>query len=148
MGHFLVDSCPLWVSYHFFIIMAFQQIDFSKTLTDEFVYETIMENYSDLSKEWIFHQWNWMNTVYWAFKDHYKYLIVISLVEKTLQFYDKMSIQYSFDEYYSKSYLQIEKFSILEICEKLKLPKETVRRKVLELEKLGVLKRQKKKNNY
>ena len=29
-------------------------------------------------------------------------------------------------------------------CEKLQLPKETVRRKVLELEKLGVLKRQKK----
>ena len=144
MGHYLVDTCPLWVSYYFFIIMAFQQIDFSKTLTDELVYESIMENYSDLSKEWIFHQWNWMNTVYWAFKDHYKYLIVISLVEKTLQFYDQMSIQYSFDEYYSKSYLQIEKFSILEICEKLKLPKETVRRKVLELEKLGVLKRQKK----
>ena len=82
--------------------------------------------------------------MYWAFKDHYKYLIVISLIEKTLQFYDQMSIQYSFDEYYSKSYLQIEKFSILELCEKLKLPKETVRRKVLELEKLGVLKRQKK----
>ena len=124
--------------------MAFQQIDFSKTLTDEQVYETIIENYSTLSKEWIFHQWNWMNNVYWAFNDHYKYLIVISLVEKTLQFYDQMNIAYSFDEYYSKSTLQIEKFSILEICEKLNLPKETVRRKVLELEKLGVLKRQKK----
>ena len=124
--------------------MSLQEIDFTKTLTDDQVYESIMRNYSELSKDWIFHQWNWMNTVYWAFKDHYKYLIVISLVEKTLQFYDQMSIQYSFDEYYSKSYLQIEKFSILEICEKLKLPKETVRRKVLELEKLGVLKRQKK----
>ena len=124
--------------------MNLQQIDFSKTLTDDQVYEAIMSNYSSLSKEWIFHQWNWMNNVYWAFHDHYKYLIVISLVEKTLQFYDQMNIVYSFDEYYSKSYLQIEKFSILEICEKLNLPKETVRRKVLELEKLGVLKRQKK----
>ena len=124
--------------------MAFQQIDFTKTLSDEQVYESIMENYSALSKEWIFHQWNWMNNVYWAFHDHYKYLIVVSLVEKTLQFYDQMNIAYSFDEYYSKSYLQIEKFSILEICEKLNLPKETVRRKVLELEKLGVLKRQRK----
>jgi len=144
LGHYLVDTCPFWVSYLHYIIMAFQQIDFSKTLTDEQVYETIIENYSTLSKEWIFHQWNWMNNVYWAFNDHYKYLIVISLVEKTLQFYDQMNIAYSFDEYYSKSYLQIEKFSILEICEKLNLPKETVRRKVLELEKLGVLKRQKK----
>ena len=125
--------------------MTLQEIDFSKTLTDDQVYESIMRNYSNLSKDWIFHQWNWMNNVYLPFKDHYKYMIIISLVEKTLQFYDQMQIQYSFDEYYSKSYLQIEKFSITELCEKLDLPKETVRRKVLELEKEGVIKRNKKR---
>ena len=125
--------------------MSIQEIDFSKTLTDEQVYETIMSNYSELSKDWISHQWNWMNNVYATFNDHYKYMIVISLVEKTLQFYDQMNIQYSYDEYYSKSYQQIEKFSITELCEKLDLPKETVRRKVLELEKEGVIARNKKK---
>ena len=104
--------------------MSLQQIDFSKTLTDDQVYEGIMNNYTELGKDWISHQWNWMNGVYWAFNDHYKYMIVISLVEKTLQFYDQMNIQYSYEEYYSKSYLQIEKFSITELCEKLKLPKE------------------------
>ncbi len=125
--------------------MSYQQVDFSKTLSDDQVYETIMSNYSNLSKEWISHQWNWMNSVYWAFNDHYKYMIVISLIEKTLQFYDQMNIQYTYDEYYSKSYLQIEKFSISELCEKLNLPKETVRRKVLELEEEGVINRSKKK---
>ena len=125
--------------------MRLQEIDFSKTLNDEQVFETIMGNYSNFSKDWIIHQWNWMNNVYWAFKDHYKYMIIISLVEKTLQFYDQMQIDYSYDEYYSKSYLQIEKFSITELCEKLDLPKETVRRKVLELEKEGVISRDKKK---
>ena len=125
--------------------MSLQEIDFSKTLNDEQVFETIMGNYSNFSKDWIIHQWNWMNNVYWAFKDHYKYMIIISLVEKTLQFYDQMKIDYSYDEYYSKSYLQIEKFSITELCEKLDLPKETVRRKVLELEKQGVISRDKKK---
>ena len=125
--------------------MSIQEIDFSKTLTDEQVFESIMTNYSDLSKDWIFHQWHWMNSVYSPFYDHYKYMIIISLVEKTLQFYDQMNIQYSYDEYYSKSYLQIEKFSITELCEKLDLPKETVRRKVLELEKDGVITRNKKK---
>jgi DNA-binding transcriptional regulator YhcF (GntR family) len=104
----------------------------------------MMRSYDQLGRDWIVHQWSWMNNVYQAFKDHYKYLIVISLVEKTLQFYDQMNIQYSFDQFYSKSNLHIEKFSITELCEKLKLPKETVRRKVLELEKLGVLKRIKK----
>ena len=125
--------------------MSIQEIDFSKTLTDDQVYETIMTNYSELSKDWIFHQWNWMNNVYASFNDHYKYMIIISLVEKTLQFYDQMNIQYSFDEYYSKSYLQIEKFNITELCEKLDLPKETVRRKVLELEQERVITRSKKR---
>ena len=125
--------------------MTIHQIDFSKTLTDDQVYETIMSNYSDFSKDWIFHQWNWMNNVYIPFKDHYKYLIVISLVEKTLQFFDQMNIQYTYDEYYSKSYLEIEKFNISQLSEKLDLPKETVRRKVLELEKEGVISRNKKK---
>ena len=125
--------------------MTIKEIDFSKTLTDDQVYESIMSHYSTLSKDWISHQWNWMNNVYASFNDHYKYMIVISLAEKTLQFYDQMNILYAYDEYYSKSYLQIEKFSITELCEKLDLPKETVRRKVLELEKEGVISRNKKK---
>jgi len=125
--------------------MSIQEIDFSKTLTDDQVYECIMTNYSALSKEWIIHQWNWINNIYSPFKDHYKYMIIISLIEKTLQFYDQMNIQYTFDEYYSQPYLQIEKFSIIELCEKLDLPKETVRRKVLELEKQGVIARNKKR---
>ena len=124
--------------------MDLQQTDFSKTLSDDQVYECIMKNYSNLSKDWISHQWNWMNAVYSSFKDHYKYMILVSLIEKTLQFYDDMHIEYSYDEYYSKSYLQIEKFGISELCEKLNLPKETVRRKVLELEKDEVIKRTRK----
>ena len=125
--------------------MNLQEIDFTKTLTDDQVYESIMRNYSNLSKDWIFHQWNWMNNVYASFNDHYKYMIVISLIEKTLTFYDQMNVNYSYEEYYSRSYQQIEKFSITELCEKLDLPKETVRRKVLELEKEGVISRDKKK---
>ena len=124
--------------------MPLKKVDFSKVLNDELVYNHMLANYDQLGRDWIVHQWNWMNNVYQAFKDHYKYLIVISLVEKTLHFYDQMNIQFTFDQFYSKTNLQVEKFSITELCEKLQLPKETVRRKVLELEKLGVLKRQKK----
>ena len=124
--------------------MSLKQVDFSKVLTDDQVYDHMMRSYDQLGRDWIVHQWSWMNNVYQAFKDHYKYLIVISLVEKTLQFYDQMNIKFTFDQFYSKSNLQVEKFSITELCEKLQLPKETVRRKVLELEKLGVLKRQRK----
>ncbi len=124
--------------------MSLRQIDFSKVLNDDQVYDHMMESYDQLGRDWIVHQWTWLNNVYQAFRDHYKYLIIISLVEKTLQFYDQMNIQYSFDQFYSKSNLFVEKFIISDLCEKLQLPKETVRRKVLELEKLGALKRQKK----
>ena len=35
--------------------MSLEQIDFSKTLTDDQVYESIMNNYSELANEWISH---------------------------------------------------------------------------------------------
>ena len=124
--------------------MSLRQIDFSKTVTDQQVYDCLLKNYVLLGNEWLSHQWNWMNYLYVPFKDHIKFLIVISLVEKTLQFYNTVSINLTFDQFNSKSTLVIDKFSITELCEKLSLPKETVRRKVLELEKAGVLKRKKK----
>ena len=144
LGQYYIDTCPFWVSYAF-KIMSIKQIDFSKVLSDDQVYNNILANYDDLGKDWIAHQWSWLNNVYRPFKDHYKYLILISLIEKTLQFYDQVDVTFTFDQYYSKTNLQIDKFSIVELCEKLNLPKETVRRKVLELEKLGVLIRKKKK---
>ena len=124
--------------------MSLTKVDFTKVLNDDQIYEQLMSNYDQLGSDWIAHQWNWMNNIYKAFKDHYKYLIIISLIEKTLQFYDQMNIKLNFDEFYAKPYFQIEKFNITELCEKLSLPKETVRRKVLELEKMGVLKIKKK----
>ena len=124
--------------------MNIRKIDFSKTLTDEQVYDSLVKNYVALGNDWMAHQWNWLNYLYVPFKDHIKFLIIISLVEKTLQFYNTMSIDLNFDQFNSKSTLVIDKFSITELCEKLSLPKETIRRKVLELEKLGILIRKKK----
>lgn len=128
----------------FALNMSLKHIDFSKVLNDSEVYDHILANYEFLAKDWITHQWNWINAVYSPFKDHCKYLILISLVEKTLQLYDQLDVTFTYDQYYSKSYIQIDKFSIAELSEKLNLPKETVRRKVTELEKLGIIKRRRK----
>ena len=65
-------------------IMTIKQVDFSKVIDDDQIFDHIMANYDQLGKDWIAHQWNWMNNVYWPFHDHYKYLIVISLVENFL----------------------------------------------------------------
>ncbi len=124
--------------------MEVKQIDFSKKLTDEQVYSCLVENYETLGTDWVTHQWNWINGVYISFQDHVKFLILASLIEKTLNFYHQVNVTQTYDQYYSKDNLEIDRFSISELCEKLELPKETLRRKVLELEKLGVIKRKKK----
>ncbi len=124
--------------------MKAKQIDFSKKLSEDQVYNCILQNYEALGTDWITHQWNWINGIYKSFQDHIKFLIIISLVEKTLNFYHQVNITQNYDQYYAKDNLQIDKFSISELCEKLSLPKETLRRKVLELEKIGVIKRKKK----
>jgi len=54
--------------------MSLRQVDFSKVLNDDQVYDHMMKNYDQLGRGWIVHQWSWMNNVYQAFKDHYKYL--------------------------------------------------------------------------
>ena len=99
MGQYLFDICPFWVSNSFYKIMNLQQVDFSKVLNDGQVYDHMMASYDQLGADWINHQWRWMNAVYQAFKDHYKYMIIISLVEKTLQFYDQMNINLSYEQY-------------------------------------------------
>ena len=61
-----------------------------------------------------------------------------------MKFYTQNFINYNYDKYYEKKYIEVEKFNITEISKKFDLPKETVRRKIQELEKINVLKRIKK----
>ena len=106
----------------------------------------VMENkYSTLGSVWVSHQMEWCNGVYSSFKDHDKFLIVIFLVKKTLDFYSRNFVKLSYEEFYSRDTVEIEKFNISEIAKALNIPKESTRRKVLELQNLGVIKKTKKK---
>ena len=80
--------------------MEAQKLDFKNKIYEEDVYNILFNNYELLGKHWIAHQWNWINGVYQAFEDHIKYLIIVSLVEKTLNFYHQVNITKSYDEYY------------------------------------------------
>ena len=104
--------------------MEVKQIDFSKTLSEDQVYNCILQNYEALGTDWITHQWNWINAIYTSFQDHLKFLIIISLVEKTLNFYHQVNITQTYDQFYAKDNLQINEFSISELCEILNLPKD------------------------
>ena len=122
-----------------------KDINISKRIQSKDVYNCLIDNYSYLSSDWVYHQWNWLHQNYSAFNDLVKYFVAISLVRNTLKFYDQNNFRYNYEQYYSYDKIQIGDFNISELAKEFELPKETMRRKVLELEKSKVIKKEGKK---
>ena len=119
--------------------------EISDQLYKEDILNVMESKYSTLGSVWVSHQMEWCNGVYSSFKDHDKFLIIIFLVKKTLDFYSRNFIKLTYDEFYSRDTVEIEKFSIAEISDALHIPKESTRRKILELENEGAIKKIKRK---
>ena len=117
----------------------------SEELDRKLILNVMESRYSTMGPMWVSHQMDWLNGVYGSFKDHDKFLIVIYLINKTLNFYSRNFIKLTFDQFYSKEMVEIEKYTITEISNALHIPKESARRKVLELEKIGAIRKLKKK---
>ena len=115
--------------------------DISKQIYKEDILSVIDKKYSTLGPMWVNQQMEWKNTIYASFKDHDKYLILIFLAKKTLDFYSRNFIKLSYEDFYLKNTVEIEKFNISEISTALDIPKESTRRKVIELENEGVIKK-------
>jgi len=98
-----------------------------------------------LMKHWIKFQQEWVNKIYEQFKDHDTYIILIYLISKSWQDSSNLFKFYSIDEYYSQSEISLPNISLFEMSKNLKIPKETVRRKLLELEKKNIITREGKK---
>ncbi|SMF77024.1 hypothetical protein [Candidatus Pelagibacter sp. HIMB1321] len=122
-----------------------KKLNLSKKIESNEIYNCLINSYNKISTDWIYHQWNWLNQNYDAFNDLIKYLISIALIRDTLKFYQTLGRLYDYDTYYSYDSLQIDKFSISNLSKEFNLPKETMRRKLLELEKSKVIKRKDKK---
>lgn len=119
--------------------MSIKRPDISKKLTTEEVYEFLLNHYGELSVDWVVHQWTWLNTNYKCFNDLIKYLISIYFVQKTLEYYFENGLTISYDKFYSDLTIQIEKFNISSLSKEFNLPKETMRRKIQELENQKVI---------
>ena len=119
--------------------------DISKQIYKEDIVNVLENKYSILGPMWVTQQMEWMSGVYSSYKDHDKFLIVIFLVKKTLDFYSRNFIKLNYEEFYSRDTVEIEKFTISEISIALNIPKESTRRKVHELENEGTIKKVKKK---
>ena len=119
--------------------------DISKEIQKEDLLAILQNKYSLVGPLWVNQQMEWMNGIYASFKNHDKYLIVMYLLKKTLDFYSRNFVKLSYEEFYSRDTVEIEKFNIAEIAEALNIPKETTRRKILELTNIGAIKKIKKK---
>ena len=93
-------------------------------------------------KHWIKFQQEWINNIYMEFKDYDKYIILMYLVSKSWTDDLNLFKFYSLDEYYSKEEIRLPNISLLELSESLKIPKETNRRKLVELETQSLIKRE------
>ncbi|MDB9795840.1 DeoR family transcriptional regulator [Pelagibacteraceae bacterium] len=94
-----------------------------------------------LMKYWIKFQQEWVNNIYKQFKDYDKYIVLMYLVSKSWEDDSNLFKFYSMDEYYFKEEIRLPNISLLELSENLKIPKETIRRKLVELEKQKLIKR-------
>ena len=87
----------------------------------------------------------WTIGAYNLFKDLDKYSVLIYLVNKQFEFYRRNNLNITYDNFYKFSNLEIDKINLIKISHDLNIPKESVRRKVNELEKKGIIKKKGKK---
>jgi len=95
-----------------------------------------------LMKHWIKFQQEWISNMYRQFKDYDKYIVLMYLVSKSWEDDLDLFKFYSMDEYYTKEEIKLPNISLLELTENLKIPKETIRRKLVELEQQSLIKRE------
>ena len=129
------------------------QVDFGKKqaeFKDEFiskseVHSILSTNFGRISDHWFKFSTTWNYNAYQTFMDMDKYLILIYLVQKSFRHYADILIIHSEEQFYTKEEFEIEKINLIEISEDLSIAKETVRRKVNELNAEKIIIRKGKK---
>ena len=100
------------------------------TINVDDVYDVLSSHSNETVTLWFKLQQSWCINAYSAFKDYDSYLILIYLVNQVFQKYSDRFQYLSFQEFYEKNELNIDKINLIEISKELNIPKETIRRKV------------------
>ena len=101
-----------------------------KSLNPEIVYDVLSQHSNNTVTLWFKLQQAWCNNAYSTFKDYDSYLILVYLVNTVFQKYSDRFQYLSYEEFYEKNELIIDKINLIEISKELNIPKETIRRKV------------------
>ncbi len=109
------------------------------------IFKVISNNFSKLAPAYYFLISNWLIRAYNVHKDIDKYIIIIYLINKDLIVFRRNGLIVDYDTFYKDRSIEIEKINLSDISKDLEIPKESVRRKILELEKEGVIKKTGKK---
>ena len=117
----------------------------SAELDENKIFKIINKNFSKLAPTYYKMLSNWFIRAYGVYGDIDKYIILIYLVNKDFIFFRRNGLIVEFEAFFKDKTLEIEKINISDISKDLQIPKESVRRKVEELEKKGVIKKIKKK---
>ena len=117
----------------------------SSQVDEKIIYKTIEKNFSKLAPYYYSLISNWLIRAYKHYHDIDKFIIIIYLINKDLIFLRRNGLIIDYDTFYKDKTVEIEKINITDISKDLSIPKESVRRKVLELEKKGVIKKTGKK---
>ena len=117
----------------------------SNQINEDKILNIINKNFSKLAPYYYSLFSSWLIRSYNVFKDIDKFIILIYLINKDLIFYRKIGLIIDYETFYKDKSIEIPKINISDISDDLKIPKESVRRKVQELEKKGVIKKNKKK---
>ena len=109
------------------------------------VFEEIEKNIIPHWNTWGKFQQVWTHQAFNIFKDFDKYLVLIYLMREHFQSLANKFEYYSYDEFYEFQTISINKLNLIKIANELNIPKENIRRKINELQKDEILKREGKK---
>ena len=117
------------------IIPKIQTIKFDKSLVLDSLEQNILTHWETWGK----FQQAWTNNAYRTFKDLEKYAVMMYLVRDYWQNLSDKFVYLSMDEFYDQDNIIIDKINLIKISNELNIPKETIRRKVNELQEEKIL---------
>ena len=115
--------------------------EINKVEVDKFIFD----NFNSISPYFYKLISEWMSDAYKIFKDLDKFLILIYLINTDFEFFRRNNLNITYENFYKDKTLEINKINLIQISKDLNIPKESVRRKISELEKKGIIKKKGKK---
>ena len=108
------------------------------------IYDLYCDHYDTIHSLFVEFEFAWFQQAYQALRDLDKYNILIYLYKEYFSELNEIFKVKSLNEFYINPRFNLERINIIQVSKKLRLSKETTRRKILELERDEILIKNKK----